>query len=669
MSHRNLFFLSLMLCFITLAACANEGEGGPEQSDASQILPGEDAAAPLPLDAGEGDAGTGVPDAAEAQPDSSEPEPDAGDSDPDSGLPDPDEVIFDVEVVSTWPTAGAREVPITASISITFNQPMFPNSLTAASSNGDDRDHNVALRCGNSETPIAVTKRDSADKTTFVYAPNAPLPAESACKLRIRGGGDEVEMNDAARSQRRTRMAEDFEFTFTTAAEGVQPEALAVTSISPANGSTDVANTTAIRVTFNQPIQSSSLYLVPAGQGAKPKEQGTFWVSDSASFLFPEPGTLTLNGEMTEATFTLMPGAALASGKAYHVGLKGCADTQNPANSPCVRALSGARLEDDFTASFVTASAQVATISALYDLAAGLESDGESVATSLRIQGATMTYYRDVSNNEGFFIQRAEEVAGEERLVGIYVNTLGRYPSIPVWPMFQVSSGSWMGDGDTIVLEEELDAFAGYPVIDLEVTSVGTYEGMAYVKTDGYPKMSRAEGMADRSIADLIAKGEVAMFSRAQLEALHAAGEGELYKKVVIGEEHLGRLVMVEGKARWTGKQNNANRVWFDLRWGMNASGGAIVDNIHKLRVLLTQAQMDLLGLQRITDVDQATLRVLAPLQKGDFNEEALFYVRPNKISSAECDASGMSCTAIVRTAAELDATPELMRDVVRIAE
>lgn len=663
MSRRRMSSRAILLtCFITLlAACADASGGGSEQGDASQDLPVDDAATPQPSDAGEVDAGSDGPDAAASETDSGEPDPDAG--------LDPDEVVFDVEVVSTWPVAGARDVPIGAAISITFNQAMFPNSLTATSSNGDDRDHNVVLRCGGSATPIAVTRRDAADKITFVYVPNAPLPAESGCELRVRGGGDETETNDAVRSQRRTRMEGDFELAFTTAAGDVAPEALAVTSISPADGSAEVANTTSVKVTFNQPIQITSLYLVPDGQGATPREQGTFWVSESASFLFPEPGTLSLNGDLTEATFTLAPGAALASGTTYHVGLKGCADTQNPANSPCVRALSGARLEADFTASFVTASALGGTIGALYELAAGLTSDSESVATNLRIQGATMTYYRDVSNNEGFFIQREEEVGGGKQIVGIYVNTLGRAPAIPVWPMFQAGSGSWMGDDDAIVLEEELAAFAGYPVIDLEVTSVGTHEGMAYVKTDGYPKMSRAEGQADRTIADLVDRGEIAVFDRARLEALQASGESELHKKVVVGEEHLGRLVMAEGKARWTGKQNNENRVWFDLRWGTNTSGSAIIDNVHRLRVLLTQDQMDLLGLRRVTDVDQATLRVLAPLQKGEFNGEELFYARPTKISSVECNEAGTQCAAIPRTAEELAANPALLRDVVRIAE
>ncbi len=670
MSRRSLPFAFLLTCLLTLAACADGARSDAEPSDASQVLPGEDAQVPLPDAAsdGGGDDG-GSADDAGAAPDAGDPDPDP---EPDSGEIDPGEVVYDVEVASTWPAADAREVPVTASISVTFNQAMFPNSLTAAASNADDRDHNVVLAPqGSRITPVAVTKRDSSDKFTFVYTPNAPLAAKTTYTLTIRGGGDEAEENDAARSQRRTRMAEDFEFSFTTASADAPPTALTVTSISPADGSAEVDNATRVTVSFNQPIQSATLYLVPEGQGADPKRQGTFWVSDSPSFLFPEPGTLTLNGEMTAATFALAPGSALQGGTTYYVGVKGCADTPNPANSPCLRALSGARLEEDFTAAFTTRRAPAATIGALYELAATLESDSASVATNLRIEGATMTYYRDVSDNEGFFMQRQEMAGGEEKTVGIYVNTLGKHPPIPVWPMFESAQG-WTSDGEALVEDGERALFAGYPVIDIDVTSVGTYQGMAYVKTDGYPAMRRVEGAADRTLADLLGAGEVATFSRAELEALQAAGAGELYKKVVVGEEHLGRLVMVEGKARYTGSSNSNSRIWFDLRWGTNASGDVIVDNIHKVRLLLTQAQMDLLGLQRVTNVDQATLRVLAPLQKGAFNKEELFYVQPAKISSVECTASqsgkSETCGARARTPAEIEADPELMRDVVRIA-
>ena len=94
---------------------------------------------------------------------------------------------------------------------------------------------------------------------------------------------------------------------------------------------------------------------------------------------------------------------------------------------------------------------------------------------------------------------------------------------------------------------------------------------------------------------------------------------------------------------------------------------------MRKVRLLLSTDQMDLLGLTKTTEVDQATLRVLAPLQKGKFNDEQLLYVQPTKISSIECvpSQSGATetCGAVARSAAELDADPELMRDVVRVEE
>lgn len=636
--YRSLFLPFFVACFIAFIACSDGAKGDSESADASQIEQ-PDAASIT-------DSGLDDPDAGELPQDASVPDPDSGTT------TDPDEVVFDVEVVSTWPLDGSTGIPIAASISITFNQAMFPNSLTVASSNSDTRDHNVALMHSGTNAPIPLTKKDSSDKITFVYTPNGLLDAKTDYTLTIRGGGDAGENNDTIRSQRNTRMKEDFTLSFTTAAADDIVDALTVTSITPVDGATDVSNSTSVKVTFSQPIQSSTLYLVPDGQGASPKTQGTFWLSDSSAFLFPEPGTLTLSSNLTEATFALKPGAALKGDTMYHVGIKGCADTQNPANSPCLRALSGARLGEDFTASFVTTSATTGTIKDLYALAESLTSDSDVVAANVRIAGATMTYYRDVSNNEGFFMQRQEEIGGQLRHIGIYVNTLTKHPSLPVWPMFQSSIG-WTSDTTPEIESEELALFADYPVIDIEVTSIGTYQGMAYVKTDGYPTLSRVSGQQDKTLAELIDDGMVPTFDSKNLNT--------------VMDEHLGTLVQIEGKPRWTGSQNSAARVWFDLRWGTNTSGGVIIDNVHKIRLLLSQDQMDLLGLQKVKDRDQATVRVIAPVQKGKFSGDELLYVQPTKLSSVEC--TGSSCTALPRTSAELNADPELMRDIVKMKD
>ena len=643
-------------------------DGGTEPKDAGDDPgpgPGEDDAA-LPYDAGHSDAG--------------QPREDAGETGTDAGAcleecaggETLNCLTFDVEVTSTWPADGASGVPVTSSVVVNFNQGMFPNSLKAIGDPSSDKDYNVVLSKKGSAAPVAVVKENSTDKTSFVYRPNSPLEPLTEYQMVLRGGGCTNGTNEAVRSQNDTKMREDYVFSFVTGAADAEAEELKVTSVTPADGADGVLNTTDVVVTFNQPIQTSTLFPVPDGQGANPKQQGTFWVSGSSSYLFPEPGTLTFSEDMTSAAFRLA--APLKGGKTYYVGVKGCADLSNPANGKCVRAVSGGRMGSDFGSSFTTAEAAAGTISGLISTALALPSDSDKASVNIRITDALMTYYRDVKGNEGFFIQREETVDGVKKQVGIYVNTLDKAPLIPVWPMYHKEGSGWVGDDYVQVLPEEWEFFAGYPSIQLDVSELSVVKGMPYVSTDGYPVMKRSGSEEDDlSIGEVIASGIVPVFSRAKLQAMSDAGETELYKKLLVTEEHLGTLVLLDGMIGCVdtcNHQNSLDSIWFDLRWGIPNDSGSLIDSFHKIRVLLSQEQMELLGLRKVSGTAQKHVRILAPVQKSTFSKEPLLYVKPYKISSMECgEEENADCAVVPRTAAELDAQPELMRDIALVKD
>gem|GEM_PF-1664712 len=680
MSNRRFALLPSLLLALplacTAAACSSdppdrdedsgiiiETDGGIGPQDSGEIE--EDAA--VIEDAGHQDAGQDAGDD-----DASQPAEDAGACLDECAAGETTGcLIFDVEVTSTWPADGAAGVPVTTAVAVNFNQGMFPNSLKALGDPTVTKDYNVTLSRKDTGTPVAVVKNDSTDKTSFIYRPNSPLDPQTEYQMVIRGGGCTNGTNEAVRSQNDTKMREDYVFTFTTGDAEAQPEEVKVLSITPANGAQNVSNTTDVVVTFNQPIQTATLFPVPEGQGASPKTQGTFWLSDSASYLFPEAGTLTFAEDMKSATFRLK--APLKGGRTYYAGVKGCADLANPANGKCVRGLSGGRMGDDFGSSFVVAAAAEGSISELISTALALPSDSDKAPVNTRITGALMTYYRDVKDNEGFFIQREETVDGVKKQVGIYVNTLGKAPLIPVWPMYHKEGSGWVGDDIVPVPEEEWESFAGYPTINLNVSELGVLKGMPYISTDGFPDMARVgDAEDDLTVRNVLSSGIVPVFSRAKLQAMTDAGETELYKKLLVTDEHLGTLVLLDGMIGCVdtcNHQDSPENVWLDLRWGIpNESTGTLIDSIHKIRVLLSQEQMGLLGIQKISGTAQKHVRILAPVQKRTFSKEPLLYVKPYKISSIECDAQDV-CTAVSRTAAELDAAPELVRDIALVKD
>jgi predicted extracellular nuclease len=140
-------------------------------------------------------------------------------------------------VTSVTPANSATGIAQNATLSVTFSESV---NLAANA---------VTLECP-SATPIALTANTANPNTTFIFTPNASLPASTACAARV------VAANVTESAVTALPMAADFTWTFTTgAAADVAPS---ITSTVPANAATGIAPTATITLNFSEPVNVSA---------------------------------------------------------------------------------------------------------------------------------------------------------------------------------------------------------------------------------------------------------------------------------------------------------------------------------------------------------------------------------------------------------------------------
>jgi hypothetical protein len=207
-------------------------------------------------------------------------------------------------IVSTDPMDGATQVPVGASVSVTFSEPMQPLSLNATTFTlvADGR-------------AIAGTVTYSGMKATF--APARPLAAGTAHAANVTTGAKDLAGNPLSAS---------FGWTFTT---GAAPDILppTVSSTVPARDATGVAPQSAIAITFSEAMEPSTI------------TSSTILVAAGSS---PVSGSVAYAG--TTAVFR--PANALASSTAHTVTV-----------TTGVRDLSGNALATQYRFNFTTGTA------------------------------------------------------------------------------------------------------------------------------------------------------------------------------------------------------------------------------------------------------------------------------------------------------------------------
>lgn len=183
------------------------------------------------------------------------------------------------QVISISPPSGAADVPVNTAVSVLINGPVGPASVKADS---------IAVTAAGITVPGQIGI--SSDLTTISFFPSAPLATSTAYAVNVSG------FTDAAGNP-----VTPFSSSFTTSASSVPdntpPLAIAV---SPGSGSFDVPVTTSVVVTFDEPVDPTSVNattfaVVPSGFSGS--VAGSYQVNGAvATFvpLLPLPGNVNI---------------------------------------------------------------------------------------------------------------------------------------------------------------------------------------------------------------------------------------------------------------------------------------------------------------------------------------------------------------------------------------
>ena len=192
-------------------------------------------------------------------------------------------------VIEGTPATEATNVPLAAVVTATFNEAVQAGTIGFALTSS-------------SGSAVAATVAYDALTDTATLTPSAPLVYGTTYTATVTGAEDTA--GDPMNGQ--------VSWSFTT--DYTSP---AVTNESPANGAADVASSTTVSATFNEPVQAGTIGLtLTSGSG------GTV------------PATVSYDS--SDDTVTLTPSAALASGTTYSATVSGAQDAIGDAMSGSV---------------------------------------------------------------------------------------------------------------------------------------------------------------------------------------------------------------------------------------------------------------------------------------------------------------------------------------------
>ena len=234
-------------------------------------------------------------------------------------------------VVSTIPVNGATGVSRAGTATVTFSEPMDPNTITTA---------NFNIRVSASGTILAGTVTYNATTRVAEFVPSSPLPNLTQLTVTVTTGVKDLAGN---------AMASAFTASWTTADQ----EGPSVV-LSPANGATGVSPNVAITATFSEAVDASTVNTTNL----------TLRVTSSGTNV---PGTLTYNATTRVATFT--PSAPLAQSTSYTFSVNGVRDTQ------------GNTMTGPVTAAFTTGDLTAPTVAGVVPT-----SDAIGIATNTTVQ-------------------------------------------------------------------------------------------------------------------------------------------------------------------------------------------------------------------------------------------------------------------------------------------
>jgi len=210
-------------------------------------------------------------------------------------------------VESTTPVDLATNVPTNVILSATFSEAMDSATINAMT---------FLLRSTQSGAAVLGTVKYNPSTFTATFTPSSPLLGATTYTATITIGAKDVAGNPLTESR---------SWTFIT----VDNTAPTVRTVSPGDSASGVAITSAVTVTFSEPMNASTITTT------------TFNLRNTGTGA-PVAGTITYNAAANSATFT--PSAPLANGTNYTVTVtKGVTD------------IGGNPLANQFTSTFTTA--------------------------------------------------------------------------------------------------------------------------------------------------------------------------------------------------------------------------------------------------------------------------------------------------------------------------
>jgi len=145
-------------------------------------------------------------------------------------------------VTRTSPVALATAVSRTANVTVTFSEPMDPNSITATTFELYD----------SADNPVTATVSYNATSRVATLNPTPTLDYLATYAAIVRGGASGPAVKDVSGNP----MAANVVWTFTTVADTTAPT---VSSTSPASGATGVSRTANVTATFSEAMDPASI--------------------------------------------------------------------------------------------------------------------------------------------------------------------------------------------------------------------------------------------------------------------------------------------------------------------------------------------------------------------------------------------------------------------------
>jgi hypothetical protein len=345
-------------------------------------------------------------------------------------------------VSSTNPSAGATGISLTSTVSVVFNEPMDPATLTNAT-------FFVKSSLG---AMIPGTVTYNAATFTAQLTPAAALPSAAALSATITTGAKDVPGNS---------LQSDFTFSFTTR-DGVPPS---VVSTSPVSGATGVAVTTPVTVTFSEAIDPATL------------NTAAFTIATTVGEAVVT-GTVAYDAATRTGTFT--PSASLSGSTGYTASVAGSVKDQ-----------AGNAMGTGFSFSFTTADITPPSVTSVSPINSAVDvptSVAISVAFSEPMDAATIT---------------ASSVVLRLTSSGEFVGGSVSYNAAATTATFTPSAALTFSTGYTVIVTTDAKDLAGNPMTAAFVSSFVT-TGAPDTTAPSVLSVSPVDGAGDAPITTAV---------------------------------------------------------------------------------------------------------------------------------------------------------------------